>query len=71
MGRDAGRKGESVNPSCVPPQDVIGFNMAGLDYLKRECEARSEVTFFADATGQLAEKRRKRKRREKLILALT
>ncbi|VTJ76375.1 Hypothetical predicted protein [Marmota monax] len=52
-------------------QDVIGFNMAGLDYLKRECEAKSEVMFFAEATTQLEEKKRKRKKREKLILTLT
>ncbi|XP_049621861.1 WD repeat-containing protein 3 [Suncus etruscus] len=52
-------------------RDVIGFNMAGLDFLRRECEARSEVTFFADATSHLEEKKRKRKKREKLILTLT
>ncbi|XP_058394896.1 WD repeat-containing protein 3 isoform X3 [Diceros bicornis minor] len=52
-------------------RDVIGFNMAGLDYLKRECEAKSEVMFFADATSHLEEKKRKRKKREKLILTLT
>ncbi|XP_039697255.1 WD repeat-containing protein 3 [Pteropus medius] len=52
-------------------RDVIGFNMAGLDYLKRECEAKSEVMFFAEATSQLEEKKRKRKKREKLILTLT
>ncbi|XP_008831115.1 WD repeat-containing protein 3 isoform X2 [Nannospalax galili] len=52
-------------------QDVIGFNMAGLNYLKRECEAKSEVMFFADATSQLEEKRRKRKNRKKMILTLT
>ncbi|KAM9245162.1 WD repeat-containing protein 3 isoform 2-T3 [Dugong dugon] len=52
-------------------RDVIGFNMAGLDYLKRECEAKSEVMFFADATSNLEEKKRKRKKREKLILTLT
>ncbi|XP_038167702.1 WD repeat-containing protein 3 isoform X1 [Arvicola amphibius] len=51
-------------------QDVIGFNMAGLDYLKRECEAKSEVTFFAEATGLLEEKRKRRNRR-KMILTLT
>ena len=55
----------------APPQDVIGFNMAGLEYLKRECEAKSEVMFFADATSHLEEKKRKRKKREKLILTLT
>ncbi|EGW05814.1 WD repeat-containing protein 3 [Cricetulus griseus] len=52
-------------------QDVIGFNMAGLDYLKRECEAKSEVMFFAEATSHLEEKRRKRKNRKKMILTLT
>ncbi|KAK7807812.1 hypothetical protein U0070_012046 [Myodes glareolus] len=52
-------------------QDVIGFNMAGLDYLKRECEAKSEVTFFAEATGRLEEKKRKRRNRRKMILTLT
>ncbi|XP_060057790.1 WD repeat-containing protein 3 isoform X2 [Erinaceus europaeus] len=52
-------------------RDVIGFNMAGLDFLKRECEAKSEVMFFADATSHLEEKKRKRKKREKLILTLT
>lgn len=50
-------------------RDVIGFNMAGLDYLRRECEAKSEVMFFADATSHLEEKKRKRKKREKLILS--
>ncbi|KAF6076330.1 WD repeat domain 3 [Phyllostomus discolor] len=52
-------------------RDVIGFNMAGLEHLKRECEAKSEVMFFADATSHLEEKKRKRKKREKLILTLT
>ncbi|XP_069862551.1 WD repeat-containing protein 3 [Dipodomys merriami] len=52
-------------------QDVIGFNMAGLDYLRRECEAKSEVMFFAEATSQLEEKKRKRKNRRKMILTLT
>ncbi|GAB1287913.1 WD repeat-containing protein 3 [Apodemus speciosus] len=52
-------------------QDVIGFNMAGLDYLKRECEAKSEVMFFAEATSHLEEKKRKRKNRKKMILTLT
>ncbi|XP_045442943.1 WD repeat-containing protein 3 isoform X3 [Pipistrellus kuhlii] len=52
-------------------RDVIGFNLAGLNFLKRECEAKSEVMFFADATSHLEEKKRKRKKREKLILTLT
>lgn len=51
-------------------QDVLGFNMAGLQYLKREIEAKDEVTFFADATDRFEEKKRKRKKKEKMILAV-
>uniref|UniRef100_A0A672U6I7 WD repeat domain 3 n=1 Tax=Strigops habroptila TaxID=2489341 RepID=A0A672U6I7_STRHB len=51
-------------------EDVLGFNMAGLQYLKREIEAKDEVTFFADATDRFEEKRRKRKKKEKMILAV-
>ncbi|NWI14038.1 WDR3 protein, partial [Crypturellus soui] len=50
-------------------RDVLGFNMAGLQYLKREIEARDEVTFFADAADRFEEKRRKRKK-EKMVLAV-
>lgn len=51
-------------------QDVLGFNMAGLQYLKREIEAKDEVTFFADATDRFEEKKRKRKKKEKMVLAV-
>ncbi|NXE27240.1 WDR3 protein, partial [Ardeotis kori] len=51
-------------------RDVLGFNMAGLQYLKREIEAKDEVTFFADATDRFEEKKRKRKKKEKMILAV-
>ncbi|NXT97687.1 WDR3 protein, partial [Buphagus erythrorhynchus] len=51
-------------------QDVLGFNMAGLQFLKREIEAKDEVTFFADATERFEEKRRKRKKKEKMVLAM-
>ncbi|XP_029433842.1 WD repeat-containing protein 3 isoform X2 [Rhinatrema bivittatum] len=51
-------------------RDVLGFNMAGLHFLKREIEAKEEVIFFADATARFEEKRRKRKKNEKLILAV-
>lgn len=51
-------------------QDVLGFNMAGLQYLKREIEAKDDVTFFADATDRFEEKKRKRKKKEKMILAV-
>jgi len=49
---------------------VLGFNMAGLQYLKREIEAKDEVTFFADATDRFEEKKRKRKKKEKMVLAV-
>uniref|UniRef100_A0A8C3JR04 WD repeat-containing protein 3 n=1 Tax=Calidris pygmaea TaxID=425635 RepID=A0A8C3JR04_9CHAR len=51
-------------------EDVLGFNMAGLQYLKREIEAKDEVTFFADATDRFEEKKRKRKKKEKMVLAV-
>ncbi|XP_053144476.1 WD repeat-containing protein 3 [Hemicordylus capensis] len=51
-------------------RDVLGFNMAGLQFLKREIEAKDEVTFFADATERFEEKKRKRKKKQKMILAV-
>ncbi|XP_035170519.1 WD repeat-containing protein 3 [Oxyura jamaicensis] len=51
-------------------RDVLGFNMAGLQHLKREIEAKDEVMFFADATDRFEEKKRKRKKKEKMILAV-
>ncbi|NXX91484.1 WDR3 protein, partial [Centropus bengalensis] len=51
-------------------RDVLGFNMAGLQYLKREIEAKDEVTFFADATERFEEKKRKRKKKEKMVLSV-
>ncbi|XP_053312882.1 WD repeat-containing protein 3 [Spea bombifrons] len=51
-------------------RDVMGLNMAGLQFLKREIEAKEEVLFFADATDRFEERRRKRKKNEKLLLAV-
>ncbi|XP_034996657.1 WD repeat-containing protein 3 isoform X1 [Zootoca vivipara] len=51
-------------------RDVLGFNMAGLQFLKKEIEAKDEVTFFADATDRFEEKKRKRKKKQKMILAM-
>uniref|UniRef100_A0A8C5MPN5 WD repeat domain 3 n=1 Tax=Leptobrachium leishanense TaxID=445787 RepID=A0A8C5MPN5_9ANUR len=51
-------------------RDVMGLNMAGLQYLKREIEAKEEVLFFADATNRFEERKRKRKKNEKLILTV-
>uniref|UniRef100_A0A4W3GL16 WD repeat-containing protein 3 n=1 Tax=Callorhinchus milii TaxID=7868 RepID=A0A4W3GL16_CALMI len=51
-------------------RDVMGFNLAGLQFLQREIEAKEDVTFFADATEQFNEKKRKRKKRERVILTV-
>ncbi|XP_046902747.1 WD repeat-containing protein 3 [Hypomesus transpacificus] len=51
-------------------RDVMGFNSAGLQFLQREIESKEDVMFFADATGRLGEKKRKRKKRERAILAI-
>ncbi|XP_040278727.1 WD repeat-containing protein 3 [Bufo bufo] len=51
-------------------RDVMGVNMAALQLLKREIEAKEEVLFFADATDRFEEKRRKRKKKEKMLLTL-
>ncbi|KAM9320420.1 WD repeat-containing protein 3 [Gastrophryne carolinensis] len=51
-------------------RDVMGVNMAALQFLKREVEAKEEVLFFADATDRFEEKKRKRKKKEKMLLAV-
>lgn len=51
-------------------RDVLGFNMAGLQFLKREIETKGDVTFFADATDRFEEKKRKRKKKQRMILAV-
>uniref|UniRef100_A0ABM5FR07 WD repeat-containing protein 3 n=1 Tax=Pogona vitticeps TaxID=103695 RepID=A0ABM5FR07_9SAUR len=51
-------------------RDILGFNMAGLQFLKREIESKDEVMFFADATEQFEEKKRKRKKKQKMVLTV-
>ncbi|XP_075967408.1 WD repeat-containing protein 3 [Anarhichas minor] len=51
-------------------RDVMGFNSAALQFLQREIESKEDVMFFADATGQLAKKKRKRRKRERAILTI-
>ena len=51
-------------------QDVLGFNSAALQFLQRELESKEDVMFFADASGRLDEKRKKRRRRERVILTI-
>ncbi|XP_041858457.1 WD repeat-containing protein 3 [Melanotaenia boesemani] len=51
-------------------RDLMGFNSAGLQFLQREIESKEDVTFFADATGQLEEKKKKRRKRERAVLTI-
>ncbi|CAJ0946860.1 unnamed protein product [Ranitomeya imitator] len=51
-------------------RDVMGVNMAALQFLKREIEAKEEILFFADATERFEERKKKRKKKEKMLLTL-
>uniref|UniRef100_A0A4W6G0A0 WD repeat-containing protein 3 n=1 Tax=Lates calcarifer TaxID=8187 RepID=A0A4W6G0A0_LATCA len=51
-------------------RDVMGFNSAALQFLQREIESKEDVMFFAEATGRLVEKKRKRRKRERAILTI-
>ncbi|TNN04422.1 hypothetical protein fugu_001451 [Takifugu bimaculatus] len=51
-------------------RDVMGFNSAALQFLQREIESREEVTFFAEATGKLKERKRRRTKRERVVLTI-
>lgn len=48
----------------------MGFNSAALQFLQREIESKEDVTFFAEATGQLKEKKKRRRRRERAVLTI-
>ncbi|XP_055954643.1 WD repeat-containing protein 3 [Patella vulgata] len=48
-------------------RDQIGFNLAGLQFLKRRLEDRDQIQFFADATTT---RRKKKKKAEKVVLAI-
>ncbi|KAM9802313.1 WD repeat-containing protein 3 [Syngnathus typhle] len=51
-------------------RDLMGFNSAALQFLQRELESKEEVMLFADATGRLADKKKRRRKRERAILTL-
>uniref|UniRef100_A0A3B5MJC0 Small-subunit processome Utp12 domain-containing protein n=1 Tax=Xiphophorus couchianus TaxID=32473 RepID=A0A3B5MJC0_9TELE len=51
-------------------RDVLGFNSAALQFLQREIESKEDVMFFADATGQLEGKKKKRRKRERAVLTI-
>lgn len=49
-------------------RDEIGFNLAGLSFLKRAIEDSESVQFFVDASGRFKEKKKKEKK--KAILSI-
>ncbi|KAM6934996.1 WD repeat-containing protein 3 [Xenentodon cancila] len=51
-------------------RDVMGFNSAALQFLQREIESKEDVMFFAEATGQLKEKKRRRRKRDRAVLTI-
>lgn len=51
-------------------RDMMGFNHAALLFLQREIESKEDVMFFADATGRLNEKKKRRRKRERAILTI-
>lgn len=48
----------------------MGFNRAALQFLQREIESKEDVMFFAEATGRLQEKKKKRRKRERAVLTI-
>lgn len=48
----------------------MGFNSAALQFLQREIEAKEEVRFFAEATGKLKERKKRRRKRERVLLTV-
>ncbi|CAL9690674.1 unnamed protein product [Knipowitschia caucasica] len=51
-------------------RDTMGFNLAALQFLQREMESKEDVLFFADATGRLEGKKKRRRKRERAILTI-
>lgn len=51
-------------------RDEIGFNLAGLNFLQQEVDAREEVALFTDATRAFKERKKKKTKKERAILSL-
>ncbi|XP_041353923.1 WD repeat-containing protein 3-like [Gigantopelta aegis] len=49
-------------------RDQIGFNLAGLEFLHKQVESAGEIKFFAEATDRFKDKKRKRKKKEILLI---
>lgn len=48
----------------------MGFNSAALQFLQRELESKEDVMFFAEATGKVSEKKKRRRKRERAVLTI-
>ncbi|XP_076317472.1 WD repeat-containing protein 3 [Tachypleus tridentatus] len=51
-------------------RDIVGFNLAGLQFLQREFNSREEVALFADATQRLHERKKRLKKKERALLVV-
>ncbi|KAL3197990.1 hypothetical protein MRX96_044566 [Rhipicephalus microplus] len=51
-------------------RDEVGFNLAGLDFLQREIDAREEVALFTDATRAFKERKKRKTKKERAILSV-
>nr|XP_039255830.1 WD repeat-containing protein 3-like [Styela clava] len=54
---------ENTESGVKKLQDTIGFNMAALNHLKRQIEAKNEIMFFDDATEKFSQKTKKKKKK--------
>uniref|UniRef100_A0A3P8VK69 WD repeat-containing protein 3 n=1 Tax=Cynoglossus semilaevis TaxID=244447 RepID=A0A3P8VK69_CYNSE len=51
-------------------RNMMGFNSAAMQFLQRQIESKEDVMFFADATGRLQEKKKRRRKRERVVLTI-
>lgn len=51
-------------------RDEVGFNLAGLNFLQREIDAREEVALFTDATRAFKERKKRKSKKERAILSI-
>lgn len=47
-------------------QDLVGYNLHGMQFIQREIEANEDVQLFRDATVERKKGEKKRRQREKL-----
>ncbi|KAL0963596.1 hypothetical protein UPYG_G00308390 [Umbra pygmaea] len=52
-------------------RDVLGFNIAGLQFLQREVESKEDIMFFCDASERLKDMKKKKRKRDRAILVIS